>query len=615
MTEMATSILHSRRKPRPIVAPPTAAQISAASTSFARTALMSSAGYLAAAVISALFLLRIMKLWQADLSVPMNDWWDALFSQICVKGILEHGWYLRNPSLGAPGSLDMRDYPMADTLFMFIIKLLCLATQNYAVAFNLFYLFSFPLATLTCLFVLRRLGVSYAPALVASLLYSYLPYHFERGQRHLFLSAYFVVPFAVLLALWLYLGRVDWSRTAARGDRRRFWAGLALAVLMASSGVYYAFFTCFLLAVAGLVAALDRRSYRPLVLSASLVAATSLALTVNISPSLLYRFRHGPNPEVAHRSIHDSEYHALKIGQLILPAPEHRIAKWAHARAKYDTLPLADGEKRGCSLGLIGSVGFLFLLVTVLRRRAASETIGGLAVLNVCSVLLATIGGFGSLFSLLVTPQIRGWNRISIFIALCALAAVALLLDRCGAWWARLGRPRWQFHALLATITVLGMIDEVGRGRVPDYAGLKARFQHDQEFIARIEAALPPGAMVLEMPYCPFPEFFPNNGIDHYEPARPYFHSRQLHWSYGAMKGRADDLWQRELATRPIEEQVRTLLDKGFAGIYIDRQGYADRAAELESKLARILGVRPIESGNGRMSFVKLTATVGSIRH
>ncbi|HVX64227.1 MAG TPA: hypothetical protein VHC19_26630 [Pirellulales bacterium] len=577
-------------------------------SSRARGALTACAGYLAAAALSMLILVRIMKLWQADLSIPMRHFWDALLTQMWVKGVFENGWYLHNPNLGAPTGMDMHDFPMADSLHFFLLKLLCLASPNYAVAFNLYYLLGFPLATVSMLFVLRRFSVSYPAALTTSLLFAFLPYHFVRGQQHLFLASYYVVPLSTMVALWLYLGRIGGAEE--RSDSRGRWIGsLAIAVLQSCAGVYYAAFACFLLLVAGLAAALDTRRFKPLAVAALLFGVTTAGVLANLSPSLLYWREHGRNRSVARRDALEADIHGLKIGQLLLPDSQHRIGRFARVRKKYDSWPLADGEKIGATLGVVGGVGFLVLIGALLRRREEGpqpSVLSGLAVMNIFSVLLATIGGFGSLFNFLIFAQIRCYNRISIYIAMFSLFAVALLLDRFAAGWLGAGRRKWQLATLLAALLAVGVVDEAGRGRVPDYAGLKADFENDAEFVRRIEAAVPTGAMIFQLPYFPFPEAPHIVELGDYEEFRPYFHSRSLRWSYGAMKGRDDDKWQSEVSERPRAEFVQAIAERGFAGIYIDRLGYADRAVALEAELTDILGRPPLVSGNIRMSFFPL---------
>jgi phosphoglycerol transferase len=229
--------------------------------------------------------------------------------------------------------------------------------------------------------------------------------------------------------------------------------------------------------------------------------------------------------------------------------------------------------------------------------------------LNISAVLLATIGGFGSLVSFLISPQIRCYNRISVFIALFSLFAAAIVFDRFARWRASAGGRQWPLQALLAAIVVAGVIDEAGRDRVPNYAALKADFDDDAEFIRRIEAVIPTGSMVFQLPYFPFPESPAIVALGEYELFRPYLHSRSLRWSYGAMKGREEDRWQRETCRQSEAELVQALAERGFAGIHIDRRGYADRAAALEAELSKLLGEVPLVSRNERMSFFVLPAT------
>jgi len=153
---------------------------------------------------------------------------------------------------------------------------------------------------------------------------------------------------------------------------------------------------------------------------------------------------------------------------------------------------------------------------------------------------------------------------------------------------------------------VLGVVDQAGRGRVPDYAGLKVRFTNDREFVAAIESQLAPGDMVFQLPYFPFPEYPPVFGVECYDLARPYLHSRALHWSYAAMKGRQPDLWQRAVQGKPPAELLAAIEAKGFRGIVIDRRGYFDRAAGLEAELASLLHAKPMVSGDEQMAFFKL---------
>lgn len=294
------------------------------------------------------------------------------------------------------------------------------------------------------------------------------------------------------------------------------------------------------------------------------------------------------------------------------PANEGRrfVGRLNPRRQAYDQLPLSGGEKVASALGAVASAGFLFLIGLLLCRTRArqGELMPGLVVFNIAAVLLATIGGFGSLVALLVTPKIRCYNRMSLFIAMFALFAVALLLDRARVWWHNRGYRAWQFQLALVLFTAGGLADEIGRKRVPDYAGVKAQFDCDHDFVRQIEEQLPAEAMVYQLPYFPFPESPPLNQLNDYDLFRLYLHSEKLHFSYAAIKGRPTDKWQRELADLPIALQVSRLTERGFRGIAIDRAGYADRAAKIEACLGQLLGQQPLVSADERLSFFSLPA-------
>lgn len=572
-------------------------------------------GYLSVALLSLLALARIMKLWHADLSIPWCDAPDAVLMQMWLKGIAENGWYLTNHSLGAPAGMFMHDFPMADSLHFFLLKLLLMITHSGPAAANLYYALGFPAAAMAAAAIMRSLGISWPSAVVAGVLYSLLPYHFMR-QSHLFLAAYYLVPPAVLVAVWLSLDSVrwPWSRDAsANGGRRKFYTSALVLLLISAAGVYYAFFTCYLLLVAAAVAVINRRTFRPAIIAATLVALTAAGVLVNVSPSLRYWRKNGTNAEVARRPVDDTVYLGLKIGQLVLPTPQHRLRPFRDVRWDYDSLAFGWGEQQGAALGAVGTCGFLFLLGLLVYRQPVGEQwriCTCLATLNLSCVLLATIGGFGSLFSLFVDPSIRAYNRISIFISLFALAAAAMLLDRLRAWWLGKGGRHWPVVALWALLLVGGVIDQAGRGLVPDYARLAADFRSDADFVVRVEQRLEPDAMVFQFPYFPFPEFLGPHRLINYQHFRPYLHSRRLRWSHGAMKGRFEDLWQRMVSGLPVDEQVRTIEGRGFCGITIDRNGYDDRAADLEAALTSLVGPPALVSADGHLSFFMLGKTV-----
>src|SRR4051812_1451417 len=208
---------------RPILAPATtrAGTLCPDSSPAAKrqSAIASLPGYAVALVLCLLCLTWTFKLWRADLHVPFVYGQDGLLTAAMVKGVIDNPWYWHNDYLGAPFGSDLYDFPQADGLHFLAFKGLALVYPDWAAAVNLYYLLGFPLTALTALFVLRRFRISFAPAAVASLLFTFLPYRLIRSEGHLFLSAYYLVPLMALVVLWLYLEPERFFRTRVTGRR------------------------------------------------------------------------------------------------------------------------------------------------------------------------------------------------------------------------------------------------------------------------------------------------------------------------------------------------------------------------------------------------------------
>jgi phosphoglycerol transferase len=578
----------------------------------------------AAVVASLLAVCWVMKLWRADFHVPFLYTTDTPLTLTWIKGIMDNGWYLHNRYLGAPLGQDLHDFPMDDGLNFLLVKLLALICHDVGMVHNVFYILGFPLAALTAFLVLRHFKISPLPALVAGVLFTCLPSHFLR-LGHLFLSAYYLIPPLMMIVLWIYLGAGPFF-TGHDSERRRpaLWNGktllsLVICLLASSQGVYYAFFGCFFLLVAGLASTLNRRALYPLCSALLLIGVISLGLLANLAPSLLYHQVHGLNPEVAHRYPLESEEFALKLTQMVVPIAGHRIPFLAHLRRMYDEswMPLVN-ENSFAVLGLTGSIGLFLLLGRLLlwkKTGSGPDLQSGLSMFAVLAILLATIGGFSALFSVYITPQIRGWNRISLHIGFCSLFGLAQLCERWLQTFCLSSTRRWFAHAALGAVLVLGLLDQTSKTFIPNYKALKAQYRSDRDFVRRIEASAPPGAMIFQLPYFPFPETGVRAGLVDYEPLKGYLHSRKLRWSHGSMKGREGDVIIRSISVQPLPSMLEALAAAGFSGIYLDRQGYADRGAAIEAQLTHMLSAPPLVSEDQKRAYFSLLDYGEELRH
>jgi phosphoglycerol transferase len=575
--------------------------------------------YGVACILSILLMAWAFRLWRADLAIPFCYEGDAVLYQMLTKTLAENDWVLHNDRLGAPAGLDMHDFPFSDSLHFFFLQILARLTDSVPVAINLYYLALFPLTTLISLFVMRRLGLSYGVSVVLALLYAFLPYRLLRSEHHLCLVAYYLVPLMVWVSLRIYRGENLLVKSGPHGTTGRglsIWrmAGLVLfGLIFASAGAYYAFFACWFLAVAGTAAAVGRRAWYPLRNVVLLAGALAVGVGLNVLPMFLYRLDHGRNGAAVVRYAVGADILALRLNQLLLPVPGHRVSALARLTEKCNSgLPCYVNENAASTLGAIGAVGLILMLARLLFRRERFSALSlwdGLSILTVFALLLATSGGLGPLLSYQGLAWIRGYNRISVYVAFFALVAVGLALDPLAGRYVQSARARLAWIVALSAMLIGGFLDLVPRRSEPDYVAVRERFERDAAFVAEIESAMPQGALVAQLPYLAFVESLPAARMQLYDHGRAYLHSRSLRWTYGAMQGRECDRWQRAVLAKPPEEMVRELAAAGFSGIYVDRFGYADGGVELEAGLRRTLGGPCLVSSDGRFAFYAMTGS------
>jgi hypothetical protein len=565
--------------------------------------------YFGGAAVSTAAACLLLRLWKADLHVPFAYHGDALLYTLVVKSTLDHGWWWINPSVGAPGALELYDFPFAahDTVHLLIIKAMSLFSSDWALLFNLYFLLGFPLITLSAMAVLRHFRVGYGPAIVASVLYAFLPSRLLKGEGHIFLDVFYEVPLAVLVLLWVCgdkpplvrdLSGRRWPRLELRAARS--WSSLLICALLATTSFYYAAFAGFLVFAGGLWGSAMRRSAGNAIAGSVLACAIVLGLAGSVVPSIAYHARHGSNA-IAERYPSEADTYGLRIAQLLLPADGHRLQVLLDLKERYNNRAALPGESGSTSLGLVGGAGFLLLLGVILSMgrlaRGGNRLLAPLAALNLMAVLLATIGGFGSLFALLVHPQVRGYLRINVYIGFFSLFAVALVLD-----WILQLRPTLALFALPALL-VLGLLDQSTWHAIPRYADTKREYESDAALVRKIEATVPAGAMVFELPYLRFPEVPGIRQMDTYDPIRPYLHSHALRWSFPTVRDRVGDRWAQDVTNGEPSEVLRTLADIGFGGVLVDRDGYADQGSAIERTFRGVLGVEPLVSENRRLAY------------
>lgn len=543
-----------------------------------------------------------------NLSYPYTYQGDGLsHSWLTLRAI--EGWVFENPRSGYPFGSNFLDYPGSDSGNLLILKVIGLLAGEYYYALNLFFLLSFSAVFVASFCTLRALDLSKVLAASAALLFAFLPFHFQR-IGHLFYLWYFVVP------IFFYLSFLFFYKASEFGFKslglRLYFLFFAALVCLASFGVYYALFGTVLLASSAVLAYAKTGRIASTFLPLATIGGLILGVLLNVAPNVINKKINGPNSEVAVRSPAEAEVYGLKLMQLVLPRLGHRDPRLASLSDLYSKHYPLINENSTASLGLVGAAGFMgsfLLLLAGMSGRKLDSRLAVLAVLMLVLFLFGTIGGFGSLFSAIISSSIRGWNRISVFIAFGAIAIFFIALQIFISRYFSPQRAKIVFVASALVFGGVGLYDQTVPACMPCNEQTKIAFNNEKHFVADIEKTLPVGSAVYQLPYMPFPEVAPLYRLHTYDLSVGFLHSKDLRWSYAGMKGREGDLFYRALAQEPIEKQLEVVRRMGFAGIYIDRRGFEDNADVLINRLSVLLGDKPLLTrADGQVVFFRLTS-------
>ncbi|MFP4512947.1 MAG: hypothetical protein ACLFRV_08395 [Acidimicrobiales bacterium] len=555
----------------------------------------------------------LFRAWQASLRVPFYLTHDARLVQVYVRNTLEHGWWHRNPELGAPFGGTYLDLPHGGEQLQFLaLKVLgTILGNDVGLTINVYYLAGFGLTAVVAHLVLRHLGFSWPVAALVSIAFTFLPFHFAHHQQHLWRSVYPNVALMALLIVWCASARRSFLRdpdaTTPRGhprlrDNLRTGMVAVAAVLVVVVGSWETMMIAFgasVLASVGIVVALRQRDWVPLAAAGAVVAATIAVFAVQMAPSLLHWASEGTNDEGVGRLAVESEYYGLKLSRVLLPEFNHRserLGDLGFQPINNSPVPSENGQ----SLGLIGAAGFVAAGVIALgwglvrRPRPPDDRrqlLGVSATSAMIAVLFGTIGGLSVILAIGGFSQIRVWNRIVVLIAFFSLVIVAVGLERAVAWLR--ARPRAGGHAaawvLLGCLLVLNLWD-TARVTRPDYEAITAETEQLRGFVRQIESQLPDDAALFQYPVIPFPEHPPVHGMVDYDHFAGYLQSESLRWSYGAVKGRPEADWQQTVGDMAVPDALPVIAGMGFDGIWVDRAGFADHGDSLVAQMMELVG-------------------------
>lgn len=493
------------------------------------------------------------------------------------------------PDLGAPQGAFWDDMPITEQFLLWLPGMSARITGLFAAA-NLAVLFAQVLAALAFYAVARSLGVEWTWAAAAGLLFAFSRMASARMIHHLPLTFYWHVPLCLLVCYWIADGSLKFHS-------KKMIAAVAIAVV---SGIQNPYYTAMFIQLAGLAALvpLMRRDWKG-VLAVGLVGLVAIAafFVMNL-PTFLFKISHGSNPGAILRNYQWLEYFALKPINLFMPPPDHPLAMLRGFCQAYQSGVLIAGEVPPSGyLGVVGITALLGLLVVSVRNAISSPLrplpMEAGQVLYIAA--FSIVGGLNGLVGVLGVQFFRSTNRYSIFI----LAIVLLFAAR------KIGSLRFSRAAsfvLPFLVATLGLMDQLPPAPTAASLAITADLlEGDRDFVSRLESELPQNARVFQLPFSPFPEASAP-GLPAYEHFRPYLFSHTLRFSYGHVKGRGLEDWQRRVFEKPPPEALFELEQRGFRAITIYRPAFQDNAVSLIAELEKAGSFHRIDHADGTLT-------------
>lgn len=539
------------------------------------------------------------KIWQINFLIPFSYNGDIMWNLVSIKTFIETGWHVTNNSLGAPFGYNIIDYPLSDLLHLLFIKFLSLFINNAPLILNIFYIFTFVSTFLTSFFVLKHFKIRSGLSIVGAYLFTYLPFHLIRGENHLFLSSYFMIPPIAMVIYWI----MDKKSISFKNIfNKKTLLSIVIALLISSTGIYYAFFSAVFLLFAGVVGSIQYRQIRNIFAAVVISFIILGGVLINIYPNILHQISYGRTQAVG-RSPTEAEYYGLKIIGLFIPNSSYRISILRKFQVKYMTYALTKDEGGTSYLGIFGIIGFFILLINLIKKIKFDAILDNISYLNLWGILFATVSGFAIFFTYIVSENIRVYQRISIFIAFFCISAFIFVLNKLLS---KIKVKKYLYFLIVFIITVVGLIDQTAV-YIPEPRIFYKDFLSDKKFVGQIESVVAKDTMILQLPYKAFPETPPVHALGDYDLFRSYLHSHNLKWSYGTTKGTSQDQWLKNLSELPVEQMVKTAAVGGYGGIYFNTAGYEDKGKQIEQKLSSILDKKPVKSDTKDQVFFSLT--------
>lgn len=564
-------------------------------------------------VISLILAYIIFDLKHIDLNVPFTYVGDAMDTLKVAQNFITGGGRFLFPNMGAPGMVTTENIPDICTIQYFCMWLLSFVIKRQGLLVNVYYLLTFVTISASTTISLRILRNSVGLSILGGILYAFLPYHFLRGESHIFLSTYAMVPLTCVLTIWMMNGELNFNNF--KNNKNRIFIAIIIALYIGFNNTYYIYFAGILMSFSTIVNFIKNRDWVILKNNIKLLLITIVSIVINLIPYFIARFENLKYGLEGTRTLRDVELYSLKFSQLVLPIQNHRIDLFAKIRQAYDnSVSISINENIGSTLGIFMSIGLILsIFIIMCVRKHEDDNIISCAILNVFILVLASVGGISSII-VFILKDFRCYNRLSVFVAFYSLVTIIYYLESI-----LMKIPKDYFRKIIIIlIGCISILDITPKSYIQkdavDYNS--NNYYMHEDFIRDIENITPKESMIFQLPFIGSNYHTGYKKMGVYQQFYPFIHSTKLKWSYRAQSGSTAEKWQKKIASLPTEQMLKYLASVKFSGIYIDCDGYEDDEADkLIDDIARITNVQPIYSNNRRLVYFYLDKYMEELRN
>ena len=396
-------------------------------------------------------------------STPLNSYGDGQLLEFLLQNQFLNGSTLfgidKISNIGWPGGTYLELYPQNDELFVFIISIFYkLFNLTIPVSEMALVLLKFPLASVSFYVLIRILGTSRIISAISSVAFAFIPYSLIRAEGHLMLAQIWVIPLATALPFYLFLKIANKSVHLTK-KLSLFAFAMFSGLITGLAGSYYFVFSIVLtlsfllfdMSNAVSLTSIERNTQHQLTLKATrrrnvsvflankfsiyvlyfliscfsffITSFDNLAAEKSISNIFLIRDSRVPVESLIYSGnilslFSDLYYFIDKITQLNLTSIVSQYYSW---------------ESSG--IGPYASILLFVVLSVILYRNFYPNldvSIPSKKLFFPLSLLLLFffqgLGGF--IVAEFLTPSLRAWGRISIYIAFLCLIILVLFINK-----------------------------------------------------------------------------------------------------------------------------------------------------------------------------------------